>query len=859
MSGIRVAVVILSCMAPEVHAQGVEEVVVTARKTEESLQEVPLSITAFGAEQLQAQGIRNNYDLASFTVNFNTAQQLGRRDDRPVIRGQVAPATRGEPNASYFIDGAFVSGSVSTAMLGAVERVEILRGPQSAQFGRATFAGAINYVTRQPTDEFEGWITSKAGSNDDYQLGGWISGPIIRENLAFFAAANWEKFGGEWRNELERDSATGANALIDPPQEGDTSRLGGIETKELTGKLLFTPGDSSIFTLKYSYSEGDDDHFAPIQWTEMNCSGPNQDPAASADELFQPLPTASPSNPDQPDLRIPGNEQVWNATEAAGRGGAYCGELNIEGRPARVNLPDFRAGVQGVPGLFDEVDVTAAPSEPGTRRKQHRFLLQYDQGFGDWDLITRAAYNTDDFEQTLDLDRMEGREPTFPFFLTGLFHIESNIDVDDWSGEMRLASPVDKAVRSQVGVYYFESERKEYQRHFPGPGLAQYSTPRITTTTNTAVFGSVGFDLADQWTLDIEARWARDDKDLEAFTAGEIGGDPGAFPVETDLSIDAFTPRITLRFLPTDDLMLYGLVAKGNKPGDFNTAYFSAAALNTAFPGSPIVDTDDPRCDEIGVSLGTEDAIACGKAFVEEEEAWTYEVGTKTTWLDRRVMVNLSAFYIDWENQGQFQTANTERAITGATADTIVVNAGRSRSIGLELETNFVVMENLMLIANYGYVDAEYIEFNSDLYATITGINDPDGTGNVAGFRLPNNPEHSVVFGAVATAQASASLEAFLRLDVAYETERMVDETNFSTLDDRTLINLRFGFEADSWTLTTYVTNLLDDNTPTAASSFINFLPDALLENGANSNLWTMNPNRGRNYGLELLYRFGAN
>ncbi len=59
--------------------------------------------------------------------------------------------------------------------------------------------------------------------------------------------------------------------------------------------------------------------------------------------------------------------------------------------------------------------------------------------------------------------------------------------------------------------------------------------------------------------------------------------------------------------------------------------------------------------------------------------------------------------------------------------------------------------------------------------------------------------------------------------------------------------------------MTSYVATLLDDNTPTAASSFINFLPDALLENGANSNLWTMNPNRGRNYGLELLYRFGAN
>ena len=77
-----------------------EEMIVTARKREESLQDVPISITAFSAKQLMDRGITSNYDVADFTVKFNTEQQVGRNLDRPIIRGQAAPSVDGEPNAS---------------------------------------------------------------------------------------------------------------------------------------------------------------------------------------------------------------------------------------------------------------------------------------------------------------------------------------------------------------------------------------------------------------------------------------------------------------------------------------------------------------------------------------------------------------------------------------------------------------------------------------------------------------------------------------------------------------------------------------------------------------------------------------
>ena len=810
------------------YAKTREEIVVTARKKEESLQDVPLSVSAYTADQLEAQGIRNNHQLADFTVNFSTMQQLGRRDDRPVIRGQTAPATRGEPNASYFIDGAFVAGSISTAMLGAVERVEVLRGPQSAQFGRATFSGAVNYVTRKPSNDFEGEITSKVGTNDDYQLGGWVSGPIVQDSLMFFVGANWEKFGGEWHNGLLPDSATNPELYIDPPQQGDTSRLGGIETKEINGKLLFTPTDDSEFTLKYSYSEGDDDHYASILWPDLNCY----------------LPT----DPSQP---------WWDSSAESGRAGAFCGKMDPGGRSARVNLPDLRTGMQttqnflGV-GTYPE-DYTAAPTEPGLRRKQRRFLFQYDQGLGSWDMIQRFAYNTDVFDQSFDLDRMEGRG--LPL-LTNLFLSSLRNTVDDWSFEMRFASPQDGPVRGQLGVYYFESEATGTQRSFPGPGLAQLTNPRSVETTNTAIFGTLEMDLAENLSLALETRYAEDDKDLNAPIYDPLTDVNNVNPVESDLSFSSFTPRVTLRYQPNDDLMLYGLVAKGNKPGGFNIGFFAGAALPTAFPDDPITDPEDPRCADLGVALGSYDAIACDKASFKEEEAWTYESGIKTNWLDRRITANLALFYIDWVNQGQFQTVDTARN-GGNVTDTMVVNAGKSRSIGLELETNFAVTDSLLLIANYGYVQAEYVEFNSDFYAGITGIDDPDGKGNVAGFRLPNNPEHSVVLGAIYTDQLTASLGWFGRTDLVYETSRKADPTNLGEMDDRTLLNVRLGLESETLRLTLYMTNLLDDDTPTAISDFVNFMPGSNFANGSYANIWTMNPNRGRNWGLEMSYHFG--
>ena len=281
-----------------------EEMVVSARKREERLQDVPISISAFDAQGLRDRNIRNAYDVANFTPNFQLTQNLGRRLDVPNIRGQFGPLIGGTaPNASFFVDGVFVSGSIGSTSVANLERIEVIRGPQSAQFGRATFAGAVNYITRRPTDDYEGQVNALAGQDGQLEVGAWGSGPIIKDKLYFFVGANWEKWDGQWNNGLQDydtvagysptgypelginepyglDFFGGFNWDSNPQQagdpacltgdgngpgcavtQGDSSSIGGTDTKIATIKLTWNALESLQFNVKYERSEADDDHF----------------------------------------------------------------------------------------------------------------------------------------------------------------------------------------------------------------------------------------------------------------------------------------------------------------------------------------------------------------------------------------------------------------------------------------------------------------------------------------------------------------------------------------------------------------------------------------------------------------------
>lgn len=809
-----------------------DEIIVTARKREETLQDVPLSIATLNAEQLQGRGLNSDYDIANFTVGFRTLAQTGRDTDRPTIRGMAAPANRGEANASYFIDGTYVSGSISTATTSAVERVEVLRGPQSAQFGRATFSGAVNYVTRKPTDTFTGQVNTRAGTSDDYNVGGWASGPLLEDKLLFLVSANWSRYGGQWNNQLEAGQAAYeldnrlpvVPFLSDPPQGGDHSRLGAEETTDLLGKLVWRPAEGAEVSLKYGYTKGDDTHFPSLIAAELNCYVP-----------------------------VPGTEaEPWYA----GSTGWYCGEFRAEGRENRINLPDMAEGVTYAPfpGYvpLNPGDNVVPPTEPGTFREQDRVLLEYVQDLRGFTLTSRASWNHDDFQQVFDLDHTETRA------VWGLFHFDNRREIEDYSAELRLDTPADLPVRGALGVYWYTQDRTNSQRSFPGPGVA-FGFGAVTTdfppatfidTDNEAVYGSVEWDFAERWTLSLEGRYARDSKDLSggALTGPDVPGAVG-------LDFDNFTPRATVRFRPTEDVTLYALAAKGNKPGDFNTEFFRSGIAPVAVNASLEGCVPPPPSEPVAI----DPCLGQPLAIVDEEEQWTYEAGAKVAWLDGRLTTNLAVYHIDWENQGLFTLARILQTTGTYLTTTIIRNVGESQVDGLELETSFRVTDRLSLLANYGYTDSRYVEGTDPVLEELTG------DGNLHDRKVPNIPRHTVILGALATAPAGPDAEVFLNADYAYTTKRYTHANNLSWLGEDLTLNLRAGVQTPSWTVTAYVRNLTDDDTPVAALDFVNFGTVDVnypvngfgnLLNDKDPRLFSLNPKRGRDWGLEVQYRF---
>jgi outer membrane receptor protein involved in Fe transport len=129
---------------------GIEEIVVTARKTAENLQVVPLSVFAFIAKALQDINPRTLSDLNNLSPSLNFQQATGRVGQGRIQMRGTSGGTVGTSKATIFLDGIFIAGNASNINFAEIERIEVVPGPQSALYGRSTFAGAVNYITRDP-------------------------------------------------------------------------------------------------------------------------------------------------------------------------------------------------------------------------------------------------------------------------------------------------------------------------------------------------------------------------------------------------------------------------------------------------------------------------------------------------------------------------------------------------------------------------------------------------------------------------------------------------------------------------------------------------------------------------------------
>ncbi len=240
------APIALAVALPAYGAATRDEIVVTVRKTEENLQEVPLAITAIGAEQIDRQGIKGIDDLVGQDASVQFDQGFSPSDTRVTIRG-LSP-TRGRPNAATLIDGIDISSEAISNAGGSilidprlidVQRIEIVKGPQSALYGRSAFAGAIQYVTKDPDDVFGGEVFVDYNVEGDEEIRGSFSLPLSDEFGIRINGLTWREDG------YYKNAATG----------GD---LGGGDGSGITATLKWEPTDNFSAKWRTDYS---DDHF----------------------------------------------------------------------------------------------------------------------------------------------------------------------------------------------------------------------------------------------------------------------------------------------------------------------------------------------------------------------------------------------------------------------------------------------------------------------------------------------------------------------------------------------------------------------------------------------------------------------
>ncbi len=164
--------------AQSADAQVLEEIVVTARRRVESLQDVPVSVTVFTADDIDSAGIEIPHDFIALTPNVTIVQVQNAGNSFVTIRG-IAQNRNTEPSVATLIDGVLMSNPAQfNQELFDIEQIEVLRGPQGAVYGRNAIGGAILINTRQPTDELEGRIRIGADSGPGYKFQGALSGPV---------------------------------------------------------------------------------------------------------------------------------------------------------------------------------------------------------------------------------------------------------------------------------------------------------------------------------------------------------------------------------------------------------------------------------------------------------------------------------------------------------------------------------------------------------------------------------------------------------------------------------------------------------------------------------------------------------
>ena len=743
-------------------AAALEEITVTARKREENLREVPIAVTAVSPETIARAGITDVQGLALISPGLSYREGFGRStgnaSNRPSIRGMSS--ILGAPNASFFVDGIYVDGPINSYSMENLERTEVLRGPQAATFGRGTFAGAINFVTRRPGNEFTGRVQVDASDHSMSDITAFVSGPLVKDVLA--AELNVRVY--------DRGEDPGYTNL-----SGNGDKIGEEHTDAFGLKVLLTPGDVAEIYLNVNWTSIEDGTFAYGLWN----GGDNADLAAISSNSADTINCFGLEPP-------VGFRFGFIPIQPTRTRGYFCGEI-------------------GTPGAF----WNDTGGRNGVERDTLTASLNADFDFGPVILSSATGFTEYDYENNFSA--------TYPGAVLAPTMGEG---FETFSQELRLSSNNDGAFQWTVGAYLFERKAgKNISGSSYDPMTESYDDVVFTTfindskTENTAFFGGIDWNVSD--TLKLFAEIRTQDEEITLSGRNEATGTE-QFEGSPSIEFSATLPRIGFTWAANENFNIYGNIAEGNTPGDFNEPFYDVQydATNRA----QWVDT---------------------RGAYDESDVRTYEIGMKGTFLDGRLNANVAVYTSDWEKQALTQTDALTRAGSSAQATIpYIVNAGESEVTGLELEILARPTDNWDLSFSYAYAQAEFNDYLDENWADLqdtngiytgndyTGafiVDTVDDDGQVAGNDLPQTPSHMASLSSTFHFPLANDSEIYARLDYNYESKRYVQAANLAWIGASHNVNLRTGFVKDNWEVSLWARNLTDDDTPEVVTRLLDF------------------------------------
>jgi outer membrane receptor protein involved in Fe transport len=621
-----------------------EEVIVTATRRSQALSKVTESVSAFSAAKMDLLNVKSFADLAKYTPGIDFDPD----SNNISIRGIKSDA--GSATTGIYIDdtpiqlralGLNANNALPTVF--DLDRVEVLRGPQGTLFGAGSEGGTVRYITPQPSlTDFSGQmhteLSGTEGGGLSFEGGAAVGGPIVQDKVGF-RVSGWARRDGGYIDKIDP-----YNGQVTEPDANRTN------TYVVRGAVTFAPIDNLTITPSYNFEQRSVNNYQQF-WVGLSDRNDGKfidgTPENMRDDDRFDLVSMKVQY-DLDDVQLISNTSYFSRSE---RTNGYSGTL--------YNLSYFQQITSGGTDPQGENCINNCTAH-SVLLKPNGINLPGFPPYVSQNFITNKQSNvTEEFRaQSSDKDATVQ-------WVAGVFYAQNMQNSNEEINDPQLPA---------LTRYLWGESMLQAWGMGLLPGGDDYDNNTHAHDRQVALFGDVTVNITDQWKFTAGLRYAWTHFDFRNTNTGaqdllDNGGVPAHAKGESDE--EPVTPKVSLAYQVTPDDMIYGTIAEGYRIGG-------------ASPPLP--------------------AAACGGKFptqYESDTTWSYELGTKDRFLDRKLQVSASAYYIEWNN--------IQQAIYVPTCGIqYTTNVGDAVSEGFDLEAQYQVTDELQLSLALGYTEGKY-------------------------------------------------------------------------------------------------------------------------------------------------------